>query len=139
MGAKPNYSVIHHGRFLCMTASGGEAGYHKGAQFGVAHSAEASDGDMAKFAASLDTFLAFAGAVKLCYEIKAETKTLADLDAYMATQTGTSTTAPFGGSLADFWDSLSTVEKEGGTVDGVYHRGFIDAILIAAVDARISS
>ena len=139
MGAKPNYSVIHHGRFLCMTASGGEAGYHKGAQFGIAHSAEAADGNIAMFAASLDTFLAFAGAVKICYEIKAETKTLADLDAFMATQIGTSTTAPFGGSLADFWDSLSTVENEGGTVDGVYHRGFIDAILIAAVDARISS
>lgn len=139
MGAKPNYSVIHHGRFLCLTASGGEAGYHKGAQFGVAHSAEASDGDMAKFAASLDTFLAFAGAVKICYEIKAETKTLSDLDTYMATLAGTSTTAPFGGSLADFWDGLATHEKIGGTVDGVSHRGFVDAILIAAVDARISA
>lgn len=139
MGAQPNYQVGHHGRFLCMAASGGNAGYHKGAQFGVAHGAEASDGDMAKFAASLDTFLAFAGAVKICYEIKAETKTLTDLDAYMATQTGTSTTAPFGGSLADFWDGLATHEKEGGTVDGVHHLGFIDAILIAAVDARISS
>ncbi len=139
MGAKPNYEVKHHSRFLGLTASGGEAGYHKGAQFGIAHSAEAADGNIAMFAASLDTFLAFAGAVKICYEIKAETKTLSDLDTYMATLTGTSTTAPFGGSMADFWDGLSTVEKEGGTVDGVCHRGFIDAILIAALDCRISS
>lgn len=139
MGAKPDYQVHHHGRFLCLTAGGGEAGYHKGAQFGVAHSAEASDGDMAKFAASLDTFAAFAEAVSICFAIKKGEKTLSDLDTFMATQIGTSTTAPFGGSLADFWDSLSTVEKEGGTVDGVLHRGFIDAILIAAVDARISS
>lgn len=139
MGAKPDYKVGHHGRFLCIDVAAGEAGYHKGAQFGVAHSAEASDGDMAKFAASLDTFAAFAEAVSICFAIKKEEKTLADLDTFMATQTGTSTTAPFGGSLADFWDGLATHEKEGGTVDGVHHRGFIDAILIAAVDARISS
>jgi hypothetical protein len=139
MGAQPDYQVHHHHRFLCLTAGSGNAGYHKGAQFGVAHSSEAADGNIAMFAASLDTFLAFAGAVKICYEIKAETKTLADLDDYMATLTATSTTAPFGGSMADFWDSLATHEKEGGTVDGVFHRGFIDAILMAAIDARISA
>ena len=139
MGAKPNYRVGHHGRFLCIDVAAGEAAYHKGAQFGVAHGAEASDGDMAKFAASLDTFGAFAEAVAICFAIRKGEKTMTDLDAFMATQTGTSTTAPFGGSLADFWDGLSSVEKDGGTVDGVVHRGFVTAILIAAADCRISS
>ena len=44
-----------------------------------------------------------------------------------------------GGSLADFWASLATHEKIGGTVDGVQHMGFVSAILVASIDAVICS
>ncbi len=139
MGAKPNYQVNHHSRYLCLTASGGESAYHKGAQIGAAHSSEVGDADLAKFLASLDTVIAFGKIVEMCRDVRAGSKPLSDLDALMATFTATFTAAPFGGSLASFWASLATHEKVGGTVDGVSHRGFVAAILIAAVDARISS
>jgi len=143
MGAKPNYQVNHHKRFLCLTVSSGEGGYHKGAQFGPAWRHDVADSDMPKFMASLTTFFDFAACSKLCFEVGSGSKPLSDLDAWMATKTATWTTppfgAPFGGSLADFWASLATHEKTGGTVDGVQHMGFVSAILVASIDAVICS
>jgi len=130
MGAQPNFQITDHKGFLQITASKGDAtAFHVGCVLGKRHPAAVCDTDMSKWPVSVGTFLRFAALVSLCFGLRTGEKEMSDIDAFFAALTDTDSSAPWGGSAADFWDGLDAGQKD----------AFVTAVLVAAADCRISS